>query len=91
MDNLQHGGYPELAKVIGGDMKNVTEEQVAEAIRKGLWLQEIPTETETETLEATISLKGKRICITGKLDKTRKELEELIEQAGGVVVSGVKA
>ena len=32
---------------------------------------------------------GKHICITGKLSKTRKQIEQLIKNAGGFVASGV--
>lgn len=44
--------------------------------------EEAPAQTQ-------ITYKDKHICVTGKLSKTRKEVEQQIEDAGGVVASGV--
>lgn len=41
-------------------------------------------------LESNTALRGKKICITGHLGKTRAEIAKLIEDAGGEFHSSVK-
>ncbi|EHA63726.1 BRCT domain-containing protein [Synechococcus sp. WH 8016] len=63
----------------GGDFSDFGAE-VAEVFKRGLSLSTTP---------ATIDFSGKRVCVTGKLSQTRKEVEALLEAAGATIASGV--
>ena len=47
-------------------------------------------EVASVMLDSSTALKGKKICITGHLGKTRDEIVKLIESAGGVFHDGIK-
>ena len=46
-------------------------------------------DSEEQETKSSSGFAGKHICVTGKLSKTRKEIEQLIKDAGGIVASGV--
>lgn len=47
--------------------------------------------TVVDTKEIMGTLNGKSFCLTGKMSKPRPEIEKIIEAAGGIAESGVKA
>ena len=49
----------------------------------------IPREGKQVKTSGGITFSGKRVCVTGKLSQTRKEIEAALEAAGATIASGV--
>jgi len=86
LDNISDD-TPEFLEFIGGQEKleELTVDEFKEFVRKG----QFPNPSDSTGNTQAISFSGKRVCVTGKLSQTRKEIEAALEAAGATIAGAV--